>query len=346
MRKLAGNSLRTSPRSGRPASAPLAAGQARPTPSDTRISSPSGPSKLLLLPVDPPPAVVEDLADHTTHEPVFIERRTRPAPEQRQRERQRMTAPADDAPIAFSTRVAKPLPAMPEDSDTPSDAVDVEPADWDAQDVADPGASEPALLDVEPLLEDEEPLPPPREAQEPAALHAARRPVRDRQPPLRPLAEPESSSPARSATPGTAPSNTTDDPPATGELHFGILLRRARERRGLAMSDVADKTRISPRWIRAIEEAQLDILPAPVFVSGYLRTYARLVGLDGQDLLERYHTLARKRAQAQTPHERGFTVRRHGQQVQVPPWVVFLVLLGLTAAVLTGLWLTNTFWRR
>lgn len=341
MRKLAGNSLRTSPRSGRPPSAPLAAAQARPTPSGTRTSTPSGSSKLLLLPVDPPPAAVEDIADHTAHEPVFVEPRPRRAPDRRQRERQAAPAPTDAPPRAFSTRVAEPLPPTQEDRDAPRDAVDAEPDGWDAPDVADHRADEPALLDAEPLLEEEDPAPSPPETEEPVMLDAARRPLPDRVTPRRQLTEPESSSVARSPAP-----ETTEDPLPTGEVHFGILLRRARERRGLALSDVADKTRISPRWIRAIEEAQLDILPAPVFVSGYLRTYARLVGLDGQDLLERYHSLARKRAQAQTPHERGFTVRRHGQQVQVPPWVLFLVLLGLTAAVLAGLWLTNTFWRR
>lgn len=112
------------------------------------------------------------------------------------------------------------------------------------------------------------------------------------------------------------------------------------------MNDVADRTRISPRWIRALEDAQLDILPAPVFVSGYLRTYARLVGLDGQDLLARYQTLSRKRAQALAPTERGFKVRRHGQPVQVPAWLIAALLSGVTVVVLGALWLTNTLWRR
>ncbi len=140
------------------------------------------------------------------------------------------------------------------------------------------------------------------------------------------------------------------DPPtptaAPGELHFGLLLRRARESRGMSLNEVAEKTRISPRWIQALEDAQLDILPAPVFVSGYLRSYARLVGLDGALLLSRYQELARKRAQALAPVERGFTVRRHGQPVQVPTWAIATLLSVVTALVLAALWLTNTLWRR
>jgi cytoskeletal protein RodZ len=83
-------------------------------------------------------------------------------------------------------------------------------------------------------------------------------------------------------------------------LHFGILLRRARERRGLSLQDIAQQTRIADRWIAALEEARLETLPAPVFVSGYVRSYARTVGLDERDLVDRYHALTQQR-EAENP---------------------------------------------
>lgn len=141
-------------------------------------------------------------------------------------------------------------------------------------------------------------------------------------------------------------SSTTTEATAASEQHFGVLLRHARVSQGLSLSDVADKTRISPRWLVALEEAQLDVLPAPVFVSGYLRTYARLLGLDGPQLLSRYQELARKRALALAPTERGFTVRRHGQPVQVPTWVIATLLGMVTVLVLAALWLVSTRWHR
>lgn len=226
-------------------------------------------------------------------------------------------------PVIFKTRVAEPLPASLEEQAEPELIVD------------DDGDDEVELARPDVDLESSRAEPQAAEStpDEPSPPDPVRRPAPERRQAKRPAAEPE---------PPLA--DETAGPP--GEVHFGTILRRARERSGLALADVADKTRISPRWIRALEDAQLDILPAPVFVSGYLRTYARLVGLDGQDLLERYHALARKRAQAQVPHERGFTVRRHGQQVLIPPWLLFLILLGVTGGVLAILWLTNTFWRR
>lgn len=327
MRKIAGNSLRASPRSGRPSSATPADGTLRPPPSGARDPSKSAGSKLLLLPVDlrptqpPEPEAIHaaDASDAAPQEPVVVERRARPPLGRRRPEASAGHIADHVEPVIFKTRVAEPLPASRD------------------------GEADPELIsddDVELARPDLEPQPAHAEAptaestaDEPSPPDPVRRPAPERRQAKRPAAEPEP--PLVDETAG---------PP--GEVHFGTLLRRARERSGLALADVADKTRISPRWIRALEDAQLDILPAPVFVSGYLRTYARLVGLDGQDLLERYHALARKRAQAQVPHERGFTVRRHGQQVLIPPWLLFLILLGVTGGVLAVLWLTNTFWRR
>ncbi len=338
MRKTAGSPLRTPSRSGRLSSASATDGPARLTPPSTRVASKSGGSKLLLLPVDlgteaprdaaaeahhsPLPQTAGDAVSHTvpplTHpEPQFVERRVR-APVERRRPAPDAAAADHVEPPRSPARIAEPLPPESEDPES------LRPTDR----AQPPATAAPPGSDPELFPRESAPPPLPIEATRRPSLE---RPERRTAAPLAPEAEVQSSG---------------EDAQASGELHFGSLLRRARERRGLSLADVADKTRISPRWLRALEDAQLDILPAPVFVSGYLRTYARLLGLDGADLLERYHSLARKRAQAQVPHERGFTVRRHGQPVLVPPWLLFLILLGLTGAVLAVLWLTNTFWRR
>ncbi|MCS6912781.1 MAG: helix-turn-helix domain-containing protein [Myxococcota bacterium] len=100
--------------------------------------------------------------------------------------------------------------------------------------------------------------------------------------------------PVRSAQPPLLPDPS---PPVPAELHFGILLRRARERKGLSQQDVVHATRIAERWIPALEEARLDLLPAPVYVTGYVRSYARLVGLDGDEVVRRYQALTQQRAE-------------------------------------------------
>lgn len=69
---------------------------------------------------------------------------------------------------------------------------------------------------------------------------------------------------------------------------LGNILREAREAKGLTLSEVQDKTRISTKFITAMENGQYNLLPTPVHVRGYLRNYARFLDLDPSPLLERY----------------------------------------------------------
>ncbi len=62
-------------------------------------------------------------------------------------------------------------------------------------------------------------------------------------------------------------------------------LRRERERRGLSFDDVTRLARIPARYVKALEENDLQALPAGPFRNGYRRQYLEFLGLDEQDLL-------------------------------------------------------------
>lgn len=66
---------------------------------------------------------------------------------------------------------------------------------------------------------------------------------------------------------------------------IGETLRNARVARGLTIEQAAQDTRISPRFLAALEEEQFDALPAPVYVRGFLRSYANYLRLDATPLL-------------------------------------------------------------
>lgn len=70
---------------------------------------------------------------------------------------------------------------------------------------------------------------------------------------------------------------------------FGRYLAQQRELRGMSPEDVARETRLSPTAIDALEGDRFEQLPAPVFVVGYLKAYARCIGLDPDQLVARYH---------------------------------------------------------
>ena len=79
---------------------------------------------------------------------------------------------------------------------------------------------------------------------------------------------------------------------------FGGWLRRQRELRQVSLREIADTTKISIRYLEALEEDRFDVLPAPVFAKGFLREYARYVGLDPDEVVNTYLT-----AQAETQPE-------------------------------------------
>lgn len=57
-------------------------------------------------------------------------------------------------------------------------------------------------------------------------------------------------------------------------------LRAAREAHGLTVYQVADATKIKTDHVRALDEGNFDVFSAPVFIRGFVRTYANLVHLD------------------------------------------------------------------
>jgi len=65
----------------------------------------------------------------------------------------------------------------------------------------------------------------------------------------------------------------------------GSQLRQAREGRGLAVSDIAQALKLGPRQVEALERDDWADLPGTTFIRGFVRNYARLVGLDPQPLM-------------------------------------------------------------
>jgi hypothetical protein len=70
----------------------------------------------------------------------------------------------------------------------------------------------------------------------------------------------------------------------------GTILREARNRRKVELSEVEAATRIRLRYLRAIEDEEWDVLPGGFYTRGFIRTYAVFLALDGERLVEDYRT--------------------------------------------------------
>ncbi len=74
-----------------------------------------------------------------------------------------------------------------------------------------------------------------------------------------------------------------------GPRDLGGRFRAAREARGLALSEVADQIRIRSVYLAAIEDENWSAIGAPVYVRGFIRTYARFLKLDPEDAVAAFN---------------------------------------------------------
>ncbi len=69
---------------------------------------------------------------------------------------------------------------------------------------------------------------------------------------------------------------------------FGEKLRRQRELRGISLDQIATATKISTRMLKAIEDEKFDLLPGGIFNKGFIRAYAKFLGLDEEQTVADY----------------------------------------------------------
>jgi cytoskeleton protein RodZ len=74
------------------------------------------------------------------------------------------------------------------------------------------------------------------------------------------------------------------------DVSVGKYLRQERERKGLSLEAVSQATRISSKSLEAIESDDFISLPAPIFIRGFLKTYASFIGLEPYKVIALYET--------------------------------------------------------
>ena len=114
----------------------------------------------------------------------------------------------------------------------------------------------------------------------------------------------------------------------------GEVLAAKRGERGLTLRNAAAATRIRPEYLAALEAGEFGRLPGPVYTKGYVRTYARYLGLDPEPLIEMVHV------EAQDPRRRlGIGSQRPAHQFAVTrPAVIASAIVLLVSAVAGYAW--------
>ncbi len=120
---------------------------------------------------------------------------------------------------------------------------------------------------------------------------------------------------------------------------FGTWLRRQREAREISLREIAETSKISMRYLEALEDDRFDVLPAPVFARGFLREYSKVVGLDPDEVVNTY-LLALSGGTEDDGETKVEPVRPRGSRRD---WGYGL-LLSLAVALLLGLVALLAFW--
>jgi len=125
---------------------------------------------------------------------------------------------------------------------------------------------------------------------------------------------------------------------------IGSTLREARMRGRISIDEVETHTKIRARYLRAIENEEWDLLPGPVYVKSFLRTYGDYLGLDSRLLIDEY-----KRAyERPSDHElRPISPRtrdreRPSRRPRLPSWMPIVLVLAAVVVALGILGSLNT----
>lgn len=116
-----------------------------------------------------------------------------------------------------------------------------------------------------------------------------------------------------------------------GEL--GNRLREAREKRGLSLAQAEEMTRIRRAFLEALEEERFEVLPGDVYARGFIRNYARFLGLDAEVLIADYRKTTGTSA-TYIPHVLDQPLMRH--PVKNTRWAVLISVLACALLALAG----------
>src|SRR5262245_55062884 len=130
---------------------------------------------------------------------------------------------------------------------------------------------------------------------------------------------------------------------------FGEKLRLARETRGIALRNISEQTRISIRYLEAIETDDYQRLPGGIFNRSFIRAYAKFVGYPEHDALEDYARTLRERGETveDVPEaHRSLVYTDDGESQRRSPLVTLLLAIVILAALSLAGWAGLYFYQR
>lgn len=117
--------------------------------------------------------------------------------------------------------------------------------------------------------------------------------------------------------------------------NIGEHIKEEREKKGITIEEAAKATRIGKTYLKAIEDGDFSI-QSPVFMKGFLRSYADFLGLDSADILGRYKgTLDEREGKGKTEEHKLEPVRKSRKYAVTAVITLSLIAVIIFAAIFT-----------
>jgi helix-turn-helix protein/uncharacterized protein DUF4115 len=122
-------------------------------------------------------------------------------------------------------------------------------------------------------------------------------------------------------------------------FEIGSSLREARLRRDLEIAQVERATMIRGKYLRALEDENFDVLPSQAYVSGFLRSYADFLGLDGRLFVDEYTSRFWLDEEQGSRRARRIRVReQHHRRAERNMVVLTVFSIGVVTALVIAAW--------
>src|SRR5690348_9958749 len=113
---------------------------------------------------------------------------------------------------------------------------------------------------------------------------------------------------------------------------FGERLRRQREMRGVSLEEISQSTKIGTRSLKAIEDEDFEKLPGGIFNKGFVRAYARFLGLDEEQIVGDFEEAWNAYEEARTPQVLVVPEEEQKKSGSGSLWITVVLLIAITAA--------------
>ena len=131
---------------------------------------------------------------------------------------------------------------------------------------------------------------------------------------------------------------------------IGNFLRERREARGISLIEVEKDVKIRKKYLQALEEGNIDLIPGKTYLIGYLRNYSKYLGVDEENIdqiIQTYHNLEKQKSNSKKTKEEHIYLKRKDKSLFekknffFPINIKYVYLTSFVLIIFIGLLLLN-----